>query len=335
MRNGLVKIIFNIIHDPCVDIKGVLEIEQFFNKHGISGENLIFIWGNNFQKIKVLAPNSKVRFTYGILPLQQQSLSMENFPRTTSLGYVSDIVRENDLNRNLGRKKKFLCFNRTMKPHRYMLAHLALKHKLLEQSTFSFVNSNLNAGDILNQLGVFKKMNPDITLEKAAQIEKLIPYQLDTHALERNQLSGFTTDNNKKEFYLDSYIHLTSETLFEFGDGNNPFFSEKTFRPIQNLQPFIFVGEPYSLRLLHQLGFKTFDPVINESYDLEIDPAKRMKMIENEIIRLNAMPMKQLHELYFSLVNICIYNQNHFKTFERTNPFDQVFNDINSFYSKG
>ena len=52
--------------------------------------------------------------------------------------------------------------------------------------------------------------------------------------------------------------------------------TEKTFKCILNLQPFIIVGSARSLELLHFLGYKTFSDIINERYDDETNPYKRM-----------------------------------------------------------
>ena len=36
------------------------------------------------------------------------------------------------------------------------------------------------------------------------------------------------------------------------------YLTEKTFKPILNMQPFVIVGNAYSLKMLKQLGYKTF-----------------------------------------------------------------------------
>ena len=85
-------------------------------------------------------------------------------------------------------------------------------------------------------------------------IGNIVPYELDTHHLVSDQKTGFSTDNNKKEFYLNTYIHIVAETGFKL-NGQTPFISEKTFRPIANLQPFLLFGNTHSLKLLQDLGF--------------------------------------------------------------------------------
>jgi len=69
-------------------------------------------------------------------------------------------------------------------------------------------------------------------------------------------------DVNPKHVYADTYLNIVTET-----NGWNEidaFWSEKIWRPILNLQPFIFIGPYKSLDKLHSLGFKTFHPFIDE-----------------------------------------------------------------------
>ena len=142
---------------------------------------------------------------------------------------------------------------------------------------------------ILKQFYKLKKENP----------KQIIDYE------NLEDVWGFNFEN--KEPYLNSYIHITSETtFFEIGG----YFSEKTWKPIGHLQPFIFMGPAYGLSELKRLGFKTFSPFINESYDLEMDPEKRFKMIINEIHRLSLLSMEEIHNWYNSIYeNTILYNQ--------------------------
>lgn len=41
--------------------------------------------------------------------------------------------------------------------------------------------------------------------------------------------------------------------------------------------PFIVYGSPFTLKSLRELGFKTFSPFIDESYDETISPFRRMQ----------------------------------------------------------
>ena len=62
--------------------------------------------------------------------------------------------------------------------------------------------------------------------------------------------------------------------------------TEKLCRPIYNYHPFVVLSTPYFLRDLRRLGYKTFDTIIDESYDNETDPHRRLDMALDASIEL-------------------------------------------------
>jgi hypothetical protein len=92
-----------------------------------------------------------------------------------------------------------------------------------------------------------------------------------------------------------------------------------------NMQPFLFVGNCNSLAKLKKLGFKTFHPYINESYDLEQNPRNRFLMIEEEIKKLSNRSMHELHDWYYSITDILTHNWNHLQTFSDYDPWEELY----------
>ena len=209
IKLGQVKLLINIIHDPIKNPNVINRLETYFNSYGIDGSNIIIIGGNNFQEYYTYFPNSKIKLTFGYIMVQQAGDRLDNFPYVSSLGYESDAVREKDLNFDKIRSKKFLCWNRTMRTHRYWLAYLALKYNLLDNSYFSFLNPS--GGQVNSVASTVDKyvQNYDESYKYAEKIYSMIPYDLDTHQLTAEQKRGFPKNNNKKEFYENSYIHIT------------------------------------------------------------------------------------------------------------------------------
>lgn len=73
----------------------------------------------------------------------------------------------------------------------------------------------------------------------------------------------------------NSWISVVGETI----DDNDIFFvTEKTAKPLMAGRPFIMLGGVNYLKHLRNLGFKTFTPVIDESYDDVVDYDQRVKM---------------------------------------------------------
>ena len=63
---------------------------------------------------------------------------------------------------------------------------------------------------------------------------------------------------------------------------------------------FIIVGAPYTLRLLHSKGIKTFDDIINESYDSIEDPEERLLSIVNSIENFCKLDLIDIKKYYIN-----------------------------------
>ena len=177
------------------------------------------------------------------------------------------------------KSKFFLSFNNHEIKHRDDLFKIIIENNLIEKSFFSYL-----------------KLKSDTP--KSQRIQESI-------SIDESNGTGF--------LYLNSYCNITTET--DVSDCG-VYFSEKVFRPIINFQPFILVGNPLSLSILRKDGFKTFSPFIDESYDKEVDYNKRMKMIENEIIRIGGMSLNEIHDWFLGMVDILKHNRKLFEEME-------------------
>lgn len=74
------------------------------------------------------------------------------------------------------------------------------------------------------------------------------------------------------------------------------FFTEKTAKPIIARRLFVmFAGQGYLARL-HELGFRTFNGIIDESYDFEPNPQRRWGMACDQMRWLTQQPQDQILE---------------------------------------
>jgi len=316
VKSGKVKLIFSNMVDPSLDTSTLIAIEEKLSNYGINADNIIFLQGNRLANYC-----GKMKMLVSDISLYQTSTTIPLYPFETSLGYVSDYVREKEIDVDYRRGLKFLCFNRNMhRIHRLGLAYLAIKYNILTAGFFSFL-AHIHP-DIPSQLLHITVENNEELEEIAKKITSLIPYELDTQHVD-DKMSFTTNENNNKHFYANSYLHITSET--EFDSGSTPFLSEKTWRPILNLQPFIYVGNYKSLEKLKSLGFKTFSPFINEDYDLIEDRRERFFAIEQEIKKFAEMPIEEIHEWYHSITDVLIHNQNVLKSYIKHNPIEEIF----------
>jgi hypothetical protein len=88
-------------------------------------------------------------------------------------------------------------------------------------------------------------------------------------------------DVNGDTLNVDAFWHIVTETVFYY---NKLHLTEKIFKPIVSKQPFMLLASPGNLAYLKSYGFKTFDSVIDESYDT----------IQDNDLRTEAV-VKQLH----------------------------------------
>jgi hypothetical protein len=73
------------------------------------------------------------------------------------------------------------------------------------------------------------------------------------------------------------------------------FVTEKIWKPIIAQQPFVVHGNHLYLQKLREMGFKTFGQYFDESYDLELDPAKRIQKIVALCENLQTINWKDLY----------------------------------------
>ena len=106
--------------------------------------------------------------------------------------------------------------------------------------------------------------------------------------------------------FLQSYISVVTET---WGDNTSAFFTEKIYKSITAEHPFMVLAGQHYLRHLRTQGFKTYDGIIDESYDLEPHEGNRARMIVAELRRISRMSKEQLNEFWLATREIAEYNR--------------------------
>ncbi len=321
-QTGKLMIVITNIVDPAESTMYYDVVDSRLEKLGVPTKQVV--WLNGHIPPNAFTPDRKSQSIYldSILSLAQAAENYLRYPCVTSMNYLSDLVRPEDLDMTKKRTKRFLCFNRSMnRPYRMAMAYMALKNNLLDDSIFSFV-TNLTVNHMEEFLAPYMEADDNLQ-DYISKIVDLVPYEIDTQHLTDEQKQSFATvDNNRKDLYENTYIHIVAET--RMGSEPSCFISEKTWRPILNLQPFLYFGGYKALEKLKELGFKTFDNIIDESYDNELDPIKRFKMVQAEVIRFKNMSMDDIHKLYYSVQDRLIHNQKLISTFLDFDPLKEL-----------
>jgi hypothetical protein len=155
-----------------------------------------------------------------------------------------------------------------------------------------------------------------LTEEEYAKLEPLtpmlppeLPTNSNTGAFQSMSGDGYLGFFNEQTM-LDSWLTVVSEASFGESD-HTCFISEKTFKPIACYHPFIIFGNKGSLQKLKEMGYKTFHPYINETYDT-LDTWERMQAITDELVRIDSLSPEAKLEWYYNMKDILVHNYNNF-----------------------
>lgn len=147
----------------------------------------------------------------------------------------------------------------------------------------------------MNPLETDRELNIDYNIKDKSNIiesNKLLPmYAFDDNTNDKE--FDYYMYNFNTQVCLDTWFSIVSETHFD-DKQKTMFISEKTFKVIANNHPFMILGNRYSLRALHKMGYKTFHDLIDESYD-ELESIHRMNAIIDEIRKWESNPNKTQH----------------------------------------
>ena len=110
--------------------------------------------------------------------------------------------------------------------------------------------------------------------------------------LSTHRMSGVDLIYNIDDsLYRKTFFSLVTESNMGFGKVKR--ITEKSLKPILGRHPFLVAGCPGVLRILRDLGLRTFSPHIDESYDLEVNQNERLKMVVAETIRIASLGRRE------------------------------------------
>ena len=212
------------------------------------------------------------------------------------------------------RKKTFLCFNRRYNDHRLMLYLAMAQQGLLDQCYYSMDKTQPEANrSFIDNCKYLLSKFPDmgLTSEDVLSADKLLPLVLDNPNFSQYPMENSIDPVN--HLYNDSLINIVTETYFF---NNIIHITEKTYKPIAFMQPFILLGAAGSLQHVKDMGFKTFGEFWDESYDIEKDDKKRFNMIMEVIKSIAAWPEEVKIDFTYVVKDIINYNVSHLNTMQ-------------------
>lgn len=242
-------------------------------------------------------------------------MNMEYFPvfRIDKCDTKDAILKSLHIKYQTGpRKKTFLCFNRRYNDHRLMLYLAMVQKGLIDQCYYSMDKTQPEADrSFIENCKHLLSRFPDMGLssEDVLAADKLLPLVLDNP-----NFSSYPMEPNSdpvRHLYNNSLINIITETYFF---NKIIHVTEKTYKPIAFMQPFILVGAAGSLQHIKDMGFKTFSEFWDESYDLEKDDKKRFAMIMSVIESIASWPEHVKIDFTYAVKDIIEYNLKHLNT---------------------
>ena len=222
-------------------------------------------------------------------------------------------TRTNEIYTKTNKPYKFLLLNGRTRPHRKYLLERFRVTGLLNQSIWTWLDRNTGASReiqyIHNAENLLTRQNEIKYLPAEYEIDRYHPYlnSVPSDAFVKDHLFNRAWGDIylKAEPYVDTYFSLVTETVFEYP---HSFRTEKIWKPIVIGHPWIAVSNQGYYRDMHNLGFRTFGHLIDESFDQIENNQDRIERIAEVVEDLCKQDLAAfVKECY----NVCKYNQQH------------------------
>ena len=278
-RAGLCKILFNELWEGHGAFYNYQKLFKKIIKHyNIPMNSVGFVDGNQLNDVFFKKSNIQ---SFSVLFFEHNAQGVDVFDEAKK--HCNNVIQKNTI-----LPYRFLNLNRLPKPHRSIIAQeMFLNHN--DKSLWSYTTTSVD--DVSKHLERFGYNNKIFT--------KSLPKIIDVDQ---------TVNDNSVNFEIQkqAYINIITESIFD--KTSTIFYSEKIFKPIATGQPFILVGSSNSLPKLREIGYQTYDGLINEYYDTIEDPNARIKEVIKEINRLSDMTQNEFNNLMSECYKISKHN---------------------------
>lgn len=307
---NLCKIVFDYSHE-CYDCthSNTIDLLNIFilntvEKYNLTKDQVVLLVGN-------LKPYKNLPYTVCTLNKWQAviPIASDEFNKTQNALIAESAIR----------KYKILCLMLAPRKHRVQFAYDAFVNNLKDGNLITCqIHMPNKRSNILSQFSLdFNNIN---FLES-------LPWIHD--ALHTSKKVHLNTPAEEK-MYLDSYVNFVIETFVDHTSRLNHEFeldiSEKTFKPISRMQPFVVLGQAGILAYLKSLGYKTFENWWDESYDTELDSAIRYKKVWKLFVYFNSLTKEHLAELLKEMQPILEHNRTVYENLSNSQFYMEEFN---------
>jgi len=343
IRKGNGYIVVNYIHEGHITHQNYKDLHNELNRQNIPANKVIFVSSNingkkqykafcdkmptlTKDRINIIEVNHMLESSVDIY--KQVINSNYNKELDKILPHKQSFVNKKDLDegRDTIREKYFLSYNRVIREYRLALIAMIYEMGLQDEGIISLGAPKVDiafGGVWPTHIREFinDREQNEIVSKALKKIKPLYPIDADSD-IDANWVykdgeiwhGAVGQWSNFSHQYKRIYFNVVTESCYY---EDCIYMSEKIFKPISNLVPFIIVSNPFFLAKLREIGFKTFHPWIDESYDEETNNDKRFFMILDEIKRLCSMSKEEIHKWYYEMEDILLHNQKHFSDYKK------------------
>jgi hypothetical protein len=218
-------------------------------------------------------------------------------------------------------KKKFSVLSRNYKKDRFNLFLELVNEDLIGSFNYTFHN--------IHPYGKFETYSNE-------ELKKQIPVGYDINKIEKwidgipysmERPGDLPINIAKDEYIVNSFINVIVETLYGkdyYYDHNyTSWITEKTYKTLMCRRPFIIFSTPHFIKDLKELGYRSFHPFIDETYDSIDDDSLRLLAIINEIKRITSLPQHHFLTLIDTCNEIVDYNYKVLLTQQKSTKLNQ------------
>ena len=215
-------------------------------------------------------------------------------------------------------KYDFISFNRIInndRSYRIYFVSLLKELGLLNQGLVSFnVTDNVSddwrdeVSDPNSKLSEQAKQHAETHL---VDVDKLVIDNANLHGSASadipRTIPGYWPNNDQPN--VDTFWHIVTETVFYYPKLH---LTEKIFKPIVSKQSFMLLAAPGNLAYLKSYGFKTFEGIIDETYDTIEDNDLRIEAVVRQLAWYCGLSDKDKTDVMRAVEPIVLHNFHHF-----------------------
>jgi hypothetical protein len=225
------------------------------------------------------------------------------------------IAKSDEIYNTVNKPYKFLFLNGRLRLHRKYLIERWHHNNLIDQCIWSMLEARLafprdrtitymvNEENLLTNSRTPKYLDPKYEVNRYAdRINLPTTDPFIKNSLFNNEWGEIYINPTP---YIDTYFSVVTETVFDYP---HSFRTEKIWKPIAMGHPWIAVANAGYYRDIRNLGFKTFNGIIDESFDQIENNQDRIERIAQVVEDLCQQDLASfLKECY----TVCKYNQQH------------------------